>query len=65
MKKHGKAICYKCECVVETTLKERDYVINDIIIPNLLVAVCNTCDEITTIPAQSTDTIKKFLWKTQ
>lgn len=51
----SKALCHKCECVVETTFMKRDVALSDnsAIAENLLVAVCNTCGAVVALPHQS------------
>lgn len=51
----SKAICNKCECVVETTFMKRDVALSDnsAIVENLLVAVCNNCNAVVAMPQQS------------
>lgn len=57
----GQAICEDCEKLVETTYQIRDIPLSDsrIIVPNLLVGVCNSCDKTVSIPAQNTAKIKE------
>jgi hypothetical protein len=56
----GRAICHKCECVVGTTFVRRDVPFSDGngLARGILVAVCNACDEVVSVPAQSTPAIK-------
>lgn len=65
----SKAVCARCQAVVETTFVLRDvplstgsFVVSDVLmIPNVLVAVCSVCDSVVAVPAQSTQTIKAFV----
>lgn len=57
----SKAICPYCESIKETTFLIKDYSINDKVIKDILVGVCDTCEEIISIPAISTEKIKDSL----
>lgn len=52
---NSRAICYNCSKVVPTTFEIRDVPFDDGsgVITDMLVAVCNECDAIVAIPAQS------------
>lgn len=68
VKKEGdksKGICENCKGVVETTFKYRDVPFSDDsgVVKNLLANVCDTCDEVVSIPAQETPKIKDALEK--
>lgn len=56
----GKAICYHCNALVQTTYKRRDVPFSDGIgmAKNILAGVCDQCDRVATTPAQSTPAIK-------
>ena len=57
----SKAICENCREIVVTTFKVRDVPFSDTpgVVKNLLVSVCDTCDEIVAIPHQSSIKIKE------
>lgn len=59
----SKAICHKCECVVETTFMKRDVVLSDnsAMVENLLVAVCKNCDAVVALPHQSSKNVNKTI----
>ncbi|KXJ51534.1 MAG: hypothetical protein AXW17_01525 [Colwellia sp. Phe_37] len=59
----SKAICHKCECVVETTFMKRDVALSDIsaMVENLIVAVCNNCDAVVALPHQSSNHVNKTI----
>lgn len=59
----GQAICESCEQVVSTTYQIRDVPLSDskIIVPNLLVGVCDICYDTVSIPAQNTPKIKAVI----
>ncbi len=65
MGQKSKAICECCEKIVTTTFKYRDVKIKDkdIVVPHLLVGVCDTCDETVSIPSTATPQIKEALNK--
>jgi hypothetical protein len=54
------ATCTGCGKVVSTTCRHRDVPFDDGsgVVPNILVSVCDHCDEVVGIPAQSTGAIK-------
>lgn len=58
-------VCFKCECVRTTTMLYRDVV--DVVgdlqveVKDILVGVCDTCDEVISIPQQSSDAIQEAL----
>lgn len=60
---HSKAICEDCNRVVDTTFVVRNVPFFDGsgIVENILVAVCNNCNEVVAIPAQSTAAINAAL----
>lgn len=55
------AICARCEGVVEGTYQYRSLPLEEtgVVVPNVLVGVCSHCDEIVSIPAQSTPRLKE------
>ena len=55
----SRAVCENCESVVDTTFAIRDVSFNDGVgmAENVLVAVCDVCDNIVAIPSQSVITI--------
>lgn len=61
------AVCQSCSAMVPATYCVRDVPFDDGggVVPGILVAVCDGCDEVIAIPAQSTPAIKiareKFL----
>lgn len=52
----SEAVCRHCKTLVSTTLRTRAYPLEEsgIAVPGVLVGVCDVCDEIVTIPHQST-----------
>lgn len=56
---HSKAICEDCNKLVDTTFVVRNVPFDDGIgvAKNILVAVCDLCDQTVAIPAQSVATI--------
>lgn len=58
----GQAICETCETIVSTTYTVRDIILSEskIVVPNLLVGVCDKCNHTVSIPAQNTEEIKKI-----
>lgn len=60
-----KALCYKCKGVKNTTFNLRDVPFSDGsgIVKDILVGVCETCDQVIAIPHQSTPAIKNELEK--
>jgi hypothetical protein len=52
----SEAVCRHCKALVSTTLRTRAYTLEEsgIEVPGVLVDVCDVCDEIVTIPHQST-----------
>lgn len=56
----SKAICTHCEKLVATTFQYRDIPFPSLtgMVNNILVAVCNECNSVVAIPAQSTEEIK-------
>lgn len=57
----SRAICDRCGAVVDTTMRVRDVPFDDGagIVPAILVAVCDRCDTVVAIPAQSTEAVAK------
>jgi len=57
----SKAICAQCQMLVTTTFRYRDVPFDDGegIVKDILVAVCNICDTVVAIPAQSTPAIRR------
>lgn len=57
----SRAICSDCECVVATTFRIRDVALSDTkeLVKDILVAVCNRCDRVVGLPAQSTLMVKE------
>lgn len=55
------AVCHQCAKLGDTTFSYRDVPFDDGkgIAKNILVAVCDYCDSVVSIPAQSTDDIKR------
>lgn len=58
----SKAVCEKCG-LVETTFLKKDVPVDDskVVVQNLLVAVCDQCNEVVGIPMQSVDQIAEAL----
>lgn len=61
----SKAVCECCNKLVDTTFAVRDVPFFDGsgIVENILVAVCDNCNEVVAIPAQSTVAIKDAMNK--
>jgi hypothetical protein len=57
----SKAICESCKALVPTTFQYRDVAFDDGsgCVKDILVAVCDHCDTVVSIPAQSTPAIKR------
>lgn len=57
----SKAICESCKALVPTTFRYRDVAFDDNSgsVKDILVAVCDHCDTVVSIPAQSTPAIKR------
>lgn len=57
----SKAICESCKGLVPTTFRYRDVAFDDgrDSVKDILVAVCDHCDTVVSIPAQSTPAIKR------
>ena len=57
----SQAICEHCKSLVPTTFKYRDVPFDDGSgnVKDILVAVCDNCDAVVAIPAQSTPAIKR------
>lgn len=60
---NSKAICHKCESVVDTTFMKRDVALSDnsAMVENVLVAVCNSCDSVVALPQQSSKHVNKTI----
>jgi hypothetical protein len=58
---HGKGLCEYCQQVVTTTYVRRDAPFSDGHgeAKNILAGVCDVCDTIVAIPAQSTPALKE------
>lgn len=56
----SQAICEDCVSVVDTTFQRRNVPFDDGygVVQNVLVAVCDICDRVVAVPAQSTPAIK-------
>ncbi len=61
----SKAVCEYCNKIVDTTFVVRDVPFFDGsgIVENILVAVCDNCNEVVAIPAQSTVAINHAINK--
>lgn len=59
----SKAICETCSSIVDTTFKLRDIKLSDgsKVIKDLIVGVCDNCDETVSIPSTQTPKIKEAL----
>lgn len=57
----SKAICENCKGVVPTTFAVRDVPFSDwsAVAESILVAVCDHCDDVVAIPAQSIPSIRE------
>lgn len=57
----GKALCNECERLVSTTFKRRDVPFSDGkgIARSILAGVCDVCDAVVALPAQSTPAIRE------
>src|SRR5680860_208814 len=57
----GQAICPDCRRRVSTTYNYRSVHLEktDVVVPNVLVGVCDTCGEVVSIPAQSSPKLKE------
>lgn len=57
----GKALCSHCKGIVATTFRRRDVPFSDGkgMARDILVGVCDTCDQVISIPAQSTPAIRE------
>ena len=57
----SKAICENCKSVVPTTFSVRDVHFSDwsAVAESILVAVCDHCDDVVAIPAQSTPSLRE------
>lgn len=57
----SKAICENCKGVVPTTFAVRDVPFSDwsTVAESILVAVCDHCDDVVAIPAQSIPSIRE------
>lgn len=54
------AICNRCEDLVQTTFTRRNVPFDDSVgqVKGVLVSVCDVCDQVVGVPAQSTPAIK-------
>lgn len=61
----SRAICEDCNRIVTTTFEVRDVPFFDgsSIVENVLVAVCDNCNSVVAIPAQSTPAIQAAINK--
>jgi len=61
----SEAICPTCRHRASTSFEIRDVPVaeRNIVVPNVLVAICNDCGEIAAIPAQSAPLLKEALEK--
>jgi hypothetical protein len=59
----SEAVCRHCKAIVTTTYRTRTYrlVTSGVDVPGALVAVCDLCDNVATIPAQTTPRIGEAL----
>ena len=57
----GRALCSRCEGLVTTTFRRRDVPFSDGkgLARHILVGVCDVCDQVVAIPAQSTPPIRE------
>ena len=57
----GRAICEACAKVVATTFAYRDVAFDDGsgVVRDILAAVCDACDAVVAVPAQSTPAIQR------
>jgi hypothetical protein len=57
----SKAICESCKQIVDTTFASRDVPFSEgkVEVKDILVAVCDLCDRVVAIPAQSTPAIRE------
>ena len=58
----SRAVCESCESVVSTTFAVRDVSFSDGVgtAKDILVAVCDLCDDVVAIPAQSVISISEI-----
>jgi hypothetical protein len=58
----GNALCETCQEKVATTYQQRNVPLSDgsLMVPNVLVGVCDTCDNITTLPHQSVQRVAEL-----
>ena len=63
MGEKSKAICQFCNQMTATTFKERDVPLSSGkgMVPNVLAAICDTCDRVVSIPQQSVPRIQEVL----
>ena len=63
----SKAICEQCGQLRSTTFKERNVPLRSGkgTVPNVLVAVCDTCDSVVSIPQQSVPRIQEVIHGTR
>tara|TARA_R110001592_G_scaffold82307_7_gene243782 strand:- start:14410 stop:14640 length:231 start_codon:yes stop_codon:yes gene_type:complete len=62
-----KAACEKCKAFVNATFKLRDVDLSDksSTVKNVLVAVCDSCNEVILLPHQSSDLVKETIDKSK
>ena len=63
----GYALCETCEGKVEITYRERNVPLSNgsATVPDVLVGVCDTCDNVTTLPHQSVQLVADFISRNQ
>ncbi len=61
----GNALCETCQGKVEVTYQQRNVPLSNrsATVPNVLVGVCDTCDNVTTLPHQSVQRVADFIMK--
>jgi hypothetical protein len=59
----GNALCETCQGKVSTTYQRRNVPLSDgsDTVPNVLVGVCDTCDEVVTLPHKSVPRVSQFV----
>lgn len=57
----ARVICETCKVVADVTFKRRDVPFDDGagVVPDLLVGVCDTCDETVAIPSSSAEDVRR------
>lgn len=63
----SQAICPECVQIVSTTFERRYVQLDDgsATVPDILAGVCDLCDMVVSIPAQSTPEIKQVIEQTR